>query len=85
MDEPRLKRAKPNSEEERFTELSSRKMLLITRHQYLQVESLKGEIEMCGEELIGRVEKKFKNEFDHKDKFFYDYRPVAIGMHGVSL
>ena len=66
MDEPRLKRSKLNPEEERLTELSSCKMSLTTKHEYLQVESLNNrEIKVCAydDKLITKLYKKWENKF----------------------
>ena len=52
MCEPSLKRFKQNTEEGNLTELSSCKMSLITKHQYLQIESVDGKIKMCGDKKL---------------------------------
>ena len=85
MCESSLKRFKPNTEEGKLTELSSCKMSLITKHQYLQVESVNGKIKMCGDkELVNGLCTKIAQEFKHGFGSNYQY-DLADGNHCCSL
>ena len=83
MCESSLKRFKQNTEEGKLTKLSSCKMSLITKHQYLQVESVNGKIKMCGDkELVNGLCRKIAQEIKHRSNFQYN---LADGNHCCSL
>ena len=87
MDKPRKKRVKPNTEEERLTELPGCKMSL-TRHQYLQLESLPERINICGDkEFIKRWSGEFQKELNDLTKNpDYQYTTFSsVQQHGNML